>query len=130
MFHCYPSLPFLPYWRLPLPFLLFLLFLLFSSFSPFSPFSRYELCFIVIRPFPPILETSSPHSQSLHSIESRFHRYAYWTQNTFASSKGRHQNNKNFSIRALPELPNPPTPQFGQLYRLFPPSTRLVTIYE
>ncbi len=26
---------------------------------------------------------------------------------------------KNFSIRALPELPKP-TPQFGQLYRLFP----------
>ena len=24
--------------------------------------------------------------------------------------KGRHQNNKNFSIRALPELPKPPHP--------------------
>ena len=30
------------------------------------------------------------------------------------------QTKKNFSIRALPELPKTPTPQFGQLYRLFP----------
>ena len=37
--------------------------------------------------------------------------------------KGRHQNKKHTSIRALPELPKPPplpTPQFGQLYRLYP----------
>ena len=36
--------------------------------------------------------------------------------------KGRHQNKKHTSIRALPELPkpSPPTPQFGQLYRLYP----------
>ena len=36
------------------------------------------------------------------------------------AAKGRHPNYKNFSIWALPELPKPPTPQFGQLYRLFP----------
>ena len=27
-----------------------------------------------------------------------------------SASKGRHQNQKNFSIRALPELPKPPHP--------------------
>ena len=37
---------------------------------------------------------------------------------------------KNVSIRALPELANPPpTPQFGQLYRLFPPSRPLTRLF-
>ena len=43
----------------------------------------------------------------------------YTTMYEFAQSGERHQNKKNFSIRALPELPKP-HPQFGQLYRLFP----------
>ena len=56
-----------------------------------------------------------------HARASSTRRYACFTRGPLLLGKTSKQ--KNFSIRALPELPKPPPPQkkkFGQLYRLFP----------